>query len=242
MAGNKDAAVQFCVSKYDATTLNAKYVHCPIEVSFNSSCLDDTSWQSSTGWTTSITVHRRAADVYFSRYNLTTVSIRNLSPPTAVELSPSAFLHVFETTFSGNALGFSSNTAGQQFIFFLSNYLTFAAGSSFGNFEAGNYLRNLFALPLYYFQPTYLSNASSAITETNLDQPNPALPADLYTTASLADPSYQVLVARWSVLLYTIGGALIIVCCLVVLVLGSLPQTAGRVPDASMWPVVDFRD
>ena len=240
VAGNRDAAVQFCVSNTNGTTVNAKYVHCPLKFSSNSSCLTNTAWQSSTGWTTSMTAHRRTADVRFSRYNYSTVSIDNLSPGIAVQIPASSLLQVFNTTFSGNALGFSSNTPGQQFIFYLSNYLTFATASTSGNLEASTYLRNLLALPLYYFQPTYLSNASFAITESNLDEPNPAVPRDLYTTAAFADPSYRVLVARWSVWVYTIWGAVTIAFCLGVLVLGSLPQTAGKAPESTLWPVVDF--
>lgn len=240
VAGTEIAAVQFCVSNGNGATINAKYVHCPVQISINSSCLTDTLWQSSTGWTTSMTVHRRTADVHFSRYNFSTVSISNPSPPTPVEIPSSSLLSVFNTTFSGNALGFSSNSPGQQFIVYLSSYLNFAQSSTFGNFEAGIYLRNLLALPLYYFQPTYLSNANFAIDESNLDQPNPAVPPSLYTRAAFADPSYQVSVAKWSVWVYTVWGALTIAFCLVLLVLGSLPPTAGKAPDSSLWPLVDF--
>jgi hypothetical protein len=240
VAGNGDAAVQFCASNFNGTSIKAKYVHCPSQISFNSSCLTNTSWQSSPGWNTSMTAHRRTADVYFARYNFSTVTIRNLSPANPVDIPPSSLLHVFNITFSGNALGFSTNTPGQQFIYYLSTYLNVAGTSSFGYFEAGNYLRNLLALPLYYFQPTYLSNASLALTESNVLEPNPAVPRDLHTRAAFADPSYQVLVAKWSVLVYAIGAAITIALCLIVLVLGSLPRTAAKAPDTTMWPVVDF--
>lgn len=240
VAGNRNAAVQFCVSNTNGTTVNTKYVHCPHQYSYNSSCLTHTAWQSSTGWTTSMTAHRRTADVRFSRYNYSTVSIDNLSPGTTVQIPASSLLQVFKATFSGNTMGFSSNTPGQQFIIYLSNYLTFATASTFGNLEASAYLRNLLALPLYYFQPTYLSNASFAITELNVDEPNPGVPRDLYTTAAFADPSYRVLVVRWSVWVYTIWGAVTIAFCLGLLVLGSLPQTAGKAPESTLWLVVDF--
>ncbi len=120
-----------------------------------------------------MTAHHRTAEVYFSRYNLTTVSIRDLSAAISVDLSASSLLHIFNTTFAGHALGFSSNTPGQQFIFYLSSNLTISAISIVGNYEAGVYLRNLLALPLYYFQPSYLFNASRAVVESNGDQPNP---------------------------------------------------------------------
>jgi hypothetical protein len=240
VAGNEGSAVQFCVSNSEKTIINAKYVQCPILISGNSSCLTDTSWLSSSGWTTSMIVHQRTADVYFSRYNFSTVAIRNLSPPIVLEISHSSLLDVFNTTFSGNTLGFSSNSPGQQFITYLSIYLSFAETSSFGRFEAGNYLRNLLALPLYYFQPTYLSEESRAINESNVDEPNPAVPPELHTAAAFADPSYQLLVAKWSIWLYTIGGAVMITFCLVLLIVGSLPYTAGNVPDTTLWPAIDL--
>ncbi len=242
VAGNGVAAVQFCMSTSDGTTIDAKFVHCPTLISFNSSCLTDPSWHSSPGWNTSLTIHRRTADIHFSRYNFTTVLISNLSRnPVTLSIPPSSLLHVFNITFSGNALGFSSNTPGQQFIFYLSNYLVAAAASSsFGSLEAGIYLRNLLALPLYYFQPTYFSDAAAAITEDNVDMPNPAVPAELYTQAAFAEPSFRVQVARWSVWVYTVVGAVTIAVCVALLVLGSLEVTARKVPEASLWPVLDF--
>ncbi len=242
VAGNGRAAVQFCISTSDGTTIDAKFVHCPMLLSRDSSCLTDPSWQSSPGWNTSLTIHRRTADIHFSRYNFTTVLISNLSRnPTSVSIPPSSLLHVFNVTFSGNALGFSSNTPGQQFIFYLSSFLAAAAASSsFGSLEARLYLRNLLALPLYYYQPTYLSDAAAAITEDNVNMPNPALPAELYTQAAFAAPSYRVQVARWSVWIYAVGGAVTIAVCVAVLVLGSLVTAAGRVPELSLWPALDF--
>jgi hypothetical protein len=215
-------------------------LHCPIDLQDASSCIKDTAWQSSTGWITAMTPYHRRATVNYARYNESILSISDLSSPDIITSVQAAdLLTVFNVTFAGNPSGFSSNTVGHQFIVYLSSKLTFAELTSPSYFSAASNLRNLLALPLYYFSPLYFSpfvEAQAPLPDTVIK----GVQKELYVTASLASPSYRVRVAPWTIWVYTFGGAFVLLSCLTVLVLGSLSWTAGRVPDTTMWPVVDF--
>lgn len=182
-------------------------------------------------------VYNRRATTNFSRYNATILSLGTLSTPKPVFISAPDLLSVYSTMFGAPASGgIRANAAAYQFLTYISSYLTYAETSPTTFTTAGTYLRNLLALPLFYFH----ANNLSPTTFPSPDKPLPGLPEQLYTTAALAEPAYRVVVGRPSLWAYIGGGSALLALCLCALVMGSLIGFAGNVPETGVWPTVDF--
>lgn len=177
--------------------------------------------------------YRRTATVHYSRYNFSIYSIENLSSATPVKIDPQDLFLVYNSTFRSREF-FGYYEAGSQFIAYLNTYLGFAQTSSQTSSIALLSLRNLAVLPLFYFQASYLNPALTL----SPNAPAEGLPEELYTTASLTDPYYRLVVNRTTLHVYTVGGSLVLALCIFVLVLGSLEATARNIPNMSVWPVV----
>lgn len=236
VVGSNDQAIQICISQYDTYIIDAKFVHCPLSLLGN--CLLDTSWHSSSGWAFTLSIYSRTATAHFSRFNLSTIAISDLSPPIPEPVKASDLLSVYNTSLQITSSGFA-NSGPTQLIYYVSAYLTLAETSSETAFQADLNLRNFLTAPLLYFSPNYIS------PYTTVPSPNKildGLPNDqgLYITASLSIPSYRLIPALWSVWVYTILMGAVIIACVALLVLGSLPVTAGQIPETTFWPFVDF--
>jgi hypothetical protein len=235
--GTENGAIQICISQYTRNAVNAKYVHCPS--SLQGSCLKNTSWQSFSGWTATMTSYVRRATVHYSRANLSTISVSPLSSPAEYPLSATEMLSVYNTTLAARSGLGSLSAAAEQFVYFVSSYLTLAETSSPTAAQAGLNLHNLLAMPLYYFQPTYMSPFTIVPSpDRMLDR----LPQDqgLYITASLSTTSYGLSVAPWSVWLYIAVMGMILISCLFLLTLSSMPKGAAGIPDTTAWSFVDL--
>ena len=238
--GDDASAVQICISSEndDESALNAKFVHCPLELSSSSTCSTSTDWHSSTEWTTSLRPYVRCATTSFYRSNGTIVSISSatISEPPMANVSPQDLLDVFDASFNMTANSITGSSSALRFIQYLANVMAFAETSSTSYNAAAGYLRNLLALPLYYFHANNLVPTVSPSPDT----PLPGLPDALYTRVSLTEVSYRIVVGRTTLILYIICASVLILACLTILVLGSLPTFAGGCPDISAWPTLDF--
>jgi hypothetical protein len=176
--------------------------------------------------------------VHFSRFNLSTIAIADLSPPIPEPLKASDLLSVYNTSLQITSSGFT-NSGSTQLIYYLSTYLTMAETSSETAFQADLNLRNFLTAPLLYFSPNYLSPYKIAPSPNKIPD---GLPKDqgLYVKASLAIPSYRLIPALWSVLVYAVLMGAVIIACAAMLVLGSLAVAAGQIPQTTFWPFVDF--
>ena len=177
--------------------------------------------------------YRRTATVHYSRYNFSIHSIEHLSRPKPVKLDPRDLFLVYNSTFTDSASS-EDFQADSPFILYLFTYLALAQTSSQTSSMALLSLRNLAVLPLYSFQATYLNPALTP----SPDAPAQGLPEELYTTASLTDTSYRLVVNRTTLCIYTAGGALVLALCSIILVLGSLPVTAKNIPNMSVWSII----
>jgi hypothetical protein len=236
VVGSNDQAIQICISQYDTYIIDAKFVHCPLSLLGN--CLLDTSWHSSSGWAFTLSIYSRTATAHFSRFNLSTIAISDLSPPIPEPVKASDLLSVYNTSLQITSSGFA-NSGPTQLIYYVSANLTLAETLSETAFQPDLNLRNFLTAPLLYFSPNYMS------PYTTVPSPNKildGLPNDqgLYITASLSIPSYRLIPALWSAWVYTILMGAVIIACVALLVLGSLPVTAGQIPETTFWPFVDF--
>lgn len=236
VVGSNDQAIQICISQYDTYIIDAKFVHCPLSLVGN--CLLDTSWHSSSGWAFTLSIYSRTATAHFSRFNLSTIAISDLSPPIPEPVKASDLLSVYNTSLQITSSGFA-NSGSTQLIYYVSAYLTTAETSSETAFQADLNLRNFLTAPLLYFSPNDMSPYTAVPSPNKILD---GLPNDqgLYITASLSIPSYRLVPALWSVWVYAILMGAVIIACVALLVLGSLPVTAGQIPETTFWPFVDF--
>ncbi|ETI25204.1 hypothetical protein G647_04577 [Cladophialophora carrionii CBS 160.54] len=235
------AAVAAAAANANANAVTAKFVVCPAD----SSCRP----VSSPGWTMTMRAYVRHATVHLSRANLSAIAVSEFSTtPTPQPISAAELLLLYNTTLGVRSTLASSSSPAEQFINMLSTDLLFAGVSSPTAAQAVLKLYNLLAMPLYYFQPTYVSPYSAVPSPDRvLDRLPPDQP-DLYVTASLSTMYYGLAVAAWSVWLYTVVMGTLLLCCVAVLTVGSLPRggaaaatAAGRaIPNTTAWSFVDF--
>jgi hypothetical protein len=242
--GQDDAAVEICVSQGSLPhMLNAKLIYCPSDIVNVGFCLSDTSWLSNQGRSTSVAVYTRTANVNIARVNFTTFSIDSLSPATPAVTSAEDLLQLYNTTFTTQeAVGYASNLVANELTLLLNSYLINMKRGGTTSFQQAFYvLYNLLAIPLLYFQPTYMSIWSANLV-INPDGSTQGLPLSqgLYTTASFARSHYNLLVAPWSFWLYTVGTGLILLLCFLVLILAT-PVFFRRFPitETTSWPILD---
>jgi hypothetical protein len=255
MYGEQAAAVLFCLTISQNSALNMsmvspriahipevlliraliEWINCPVDISSQSQCLDDSSWQASTGWTATLRSYRQTATVHYYRSNQTIAALTDLGTATPVAISPHDLFRVYNDTFQPNGF-FGQYATGRQFILFLNNFLGFASLSAFTKSSALDHLRNLAVLPLYYFQPTLLNPALVA----SPNNPAAGLPHDLYTTAAFSTPSFRLVVGRATLLIYTAVGSVLLLLCLAALALGSLHAFAGRIVEPSPFSALDL--
>ena len=187
-----------------------------------------------------MTIYRRRATVHYGRFNGSILDVDNLSTPSLVtDISAHDLLAVYNTSFAGSPLGFSCNTAGAQFILFLSNQLIFAETSSSSFFSASASLRNLAAMPLYYFSPLYLSPYTAAQAPLP-DKKIKGVQPELYVDAALSTPEYHITVASWSIYLYASFVALMLLSSLAISIYSSFKNQQSTVSEPTTWPVVGF--
>ena len=203
-------------------------LHCPVSPPENG-CLQNTTWHASPGWTTRLALYRRRATVHYARSNGSILALSSLSAPAPLTtIAAPDLLAVYNATFAGDPLGFGTNTAGAQTIRYLAGRLAFADFAPSTHLAAGATLRNLLALPLYYFSPLYLAPPAAG--------PPPALAVRV----ALGAPVFRVAVAPWTVALYAGVGGAVLAACAAVLARASLGPRAARVPPVSGWPAVDL--
>ena len=210
-------------------------IPCPGDISRQSLCTTDNSWQASTGWTGTLRSYRQTATVHYYRSNQSIAAIGGLSSPIPLVISPRDLFEAYNSTF--NVAGsLSEFTAGREFILYLNGFLVFASASEPTQNIAADQLRNLIVLPLYYYQPTNLNPGLKPSPNTVA----PGLPLALYTTAAFSNALYRLVIGRATLVVYLVLGSVLLVLCLIVLILGSLDTFAGRIIEPTPFSMLDF--
>jgi hypothetical protein len=193
-------------------------------------CLANSTWTSIIGFATSFSIYRRAATVNYFRTNFSIISIDNLSAPEPVYLSIPGLLTAFNAQFQEQGIGsLLSNSIGAMIA-----YTQPTSGIARTERFAVSYLRNLLVLPLHYFQENY----SETGMWLNFTKPHPGLPSDMYTTVSIAAPSYHAVPGRASLLAFAVLNGVILLLCLVTFFLVAIKTT--DLPRRTGHPTLDF--
>ena len=112
--------------------------------------------------------------------------------------------------------------------------------------KAADTLQCLLAIMLYYCQPTLFARKWTRAPDSAFDRPElRKFAADLAAQAppdthiTLAGSKYQIIVGQATLVAYVALCGVALALCLIVLCIGSLDKTAGRIPDTTPFPSWD---
>ena len=202
------------------------------------SCLVDTAWVDAIQIASTIAFSSRAANTIYSRSNGTLLTIENLSEAIPLTISPADIFLVLNTMFGNESLtpaqvAAQGYTIIDDFVSWVWSYVNqYVMYGSLGGAE--DFFRSLITIPLIWAQANGMNYSNSSTTK--IDSPLPGLPSNLYTTAILAEGESRVVIARWTVIVFTVLSSLIFLWCILLLVWAM--RTQG--PRMSPWPLIDF--
>ena len=188
---------------------------CPPEINEVGACFANSSWKQSTQVATSIGFsHRSATTVYFQS-NSTLAFVENLSASTPYAVSPNDLFFTLNQLFGNIPTG--NNSITENFISWLSTYLIIYISQDQVSVPK-NVLRQLLTWPIFTFQDNALGNYSILTTEANR-----GLPMTMSVNWSCGMSKYRLLIARWTVIVFTGIGSGVFALCLAAIL--SLPGT-----------------
>ena len=237
----------------------SELVVCPDATASQEKCLNDTSWTSNLGWTTSLDVSYPQADVAYSQINGTILwHALQGAPPLQATINSSELLQVYDVVFNASAsnaitpidialkfLGMGSNKPTIPFFvwwyFYRLRQLQLQnAGAST---RAVVSLHSLLAIPIYYCQVKGFAelrssgyNAINSFAATVMSQ----LPfAEPDTTLVPATIRYALDVDSSTIIPYIALGGLTLLLCFLALTLTTL-VSLGKSISSSPYPTLDF--
>jgi len=170
------------------------------------SCLIDTSWVDAVQIASSFAFSSRTATTAYSRSDGKLLTVENASQGIPQTISPADLFFVLNTLFSSGPLtpaqvaaeGFTIVDDFVDWVWSYANqYVTYG---SLGGVE--DFFRSLITMPLLWSQVNGLNFTLTA----KLDGPVPGLPSNLYSTAVLAKSESRIVIARWTVIVFTALG------------------------------------
>jgi hypothetical protein len=251
-AASEDTGLQLCASSYPGGTGQIVageltefdepweksklmdllgWTPCTATVLPSGECSQEGSWGAYAFFSTILSISRRTATVYMSRDTGTILAWEDLGKPKLQNITASDFKTAFDIMIipwsnSSSDIPTTSTTWQLTAQIASSLYINLAAPESSRSLD---YLRNLFATPLYVFNPLVLSGAP-AITDVQ-----PDLLRENYINGSYAREMIHAVPERWTVLTYVGVSGLLLLIIFLALALG----TRYEGPESSLFPFVD---
>lgn len=159
----------------------------------------------------------RTADVVYSIYNETILSVNNLSSSSTYTIPPSDLLFVYDKAFNDqtNQTMQNLNFSSTVLMDYLNSFLNMAYPFSYA-YPGLNYLRAFMTIPLIQFQPNAGSDPSVNIEDPSVIGIN--LPASLYTTAIFGRSVSHITIDKWTVITFSCLVVSVYIWCLLYLV------------------------
>jgi hypothetical protein len=197
-------------------------------------CSQEGSWEAFNYTATFISISRRTATVYAMRDTSTIVAWENLGEPEFQIITPSDFQTAFDvmvTPWNNSSLILPPSDSTVQLTAQIASTLVIGLAAPESS-EPLDYLRNIFATPLYIFNPLLLglSDPLPAISEVQ-----PDLPPENYINGSYARIRVHAVPERWTVLAYVVVSGVLLFACFVGLIVG----TGYEGPELSEFPFID---
>ncbi|KAF2472238.1 uncharacterized protein BDR25DRAFT_203498, partial [Lindgomyces ingoldianus] len=232
-------AIHFCVALGDTQEVQHGWAVCPQNLMDRGLCLNNTSWTRETfRYSSSFYVYRRAATVYYSRFNLSITAVRDMSTPTPFLVTAGDVALVFDIVmrsinFHGSN---SSDPTSSDLALFMSAGLQ-KSDNPFVQQLARRQARKALAMVLHYFHANQIG-AGGPESVWEATAPRPRLPPDMYTTLQIAVPSYHVVASRLTLYIFIgISSSLLLLC------FTTIVFTCGTVtkwPVRTGYPALDF--
>ncbi|KAI9893531.1 MAG: hypothetical protein M1814_006327 [Vezdaea aestivalis] len=240
--GSSISAIRLCLAHVQATSDNdvhhrlvASIIPCPSDIALHNSCLNTSSWTVQSHSTVMSTWRRRAL-MTFDLANGRPLSAEYLTSPVPTSINVTTLLTSFDRLFDSTYKGLCTKTPQSVLVSTIWSYFIMLGSDPLSKAAAEISLRNILSIPLYYFKRNLITSDRSPIGTG----PFSGLPPELYSTGSIASPRYRVNVARGSLIAYTCMGCTLLALAFGVLVIGSCLSIADRVPETSVFGVLDF--
>ena len=234
-------------------------VSCPFADPLSQSCDKDTSWQSSPGWTTSLNSTFRHASLAYSRLNGTILAHSFTDEPaTIAPVNSAEILQAWDNFLGvnaaddviGQALSMFGSGSG-DFLFpgmvgsFLNSISAIAIENPAADTRGVNALQSLLAIPLYWCQTGFIerlamSSLPSSAFLANADSLNIAEGIERGAQIFLVVLGNEIVVSRATLVAYVLLSSLTLILCCVALSIGSFTTRARRIPETTLFPVLDF--
>ena len=200
-------------------------------------CLTNTSWVNSVQIASSFAFSSRTATTAYSRAHGTLLTIEDVHQGIPQTVSPVDILFVLNALFSTGPLtpaeaAVQGITVVGDFVDWVWSYANqyVMYGSLYG---AEDFFRSMVTIPLLWSQVNGPFNSTFA---TKIPGPYSGFPSDLYTTGQLARSENRIVIAKWTVIVYTILGSWMYLWCIMFLFWTMRIQG----PRMSPWPLIDF--
>jgi len=194
-------------------------------------CTSDTTWQLSTQMATTLAFSRRSANTYYARQNGTLLWITNMTEPIREIISVDDLFHVFNRFFSVGPTESTTQDLIRWIVTYLQGYLDEPSTQEIK--VTIDFLQSLLVTPLLWFHANDFNSNFTVPSETS---PTLNLPSNLYVTGNLATRNSRILIAKWTVIVFTALGVSLYVWCVAVLCWSS----TRYLPNISLFPLLDF--
>ncbi|ORY16003.1 hypothetical protein BCR34DRAFT_598035 [Clohesyomyces aquaticus] len=255
------ACYTLCTREAKAGLIEATLKICPPELVVKNNCLNDTTWEASPGFTTTIRASFLNASVSYNRLDGRILDHKIASEPILTCNNASELLRamtiVLNTTMPAQSslwspiLGAPTHFFGRLFAGQMYRIGKLMAVDPSARIKGVNALQNILAMTLFYCQNGVLSQTVLAQTvwpiapnktTTTLPQYHRGLFSgqDKTATVALAETRYRVNVGRATLMAYVVLSGVALTICIVVLVIGSLCELAKLDAEPTLWPALDF--
>lgn len=229
-------------------------IPCPQPIANKSSCLTNTTWHTSTGWSTSLKASFRNATVAYNRINNTIMSSRFISDPRPAQIDAAdvrtALKSLLQTEYVASNASLSTPILGSPTHFFgrlivghmyrLSNMIE---SNPEINSRGYNAVQCLLAMSLYYCQLGTLAGTVlpfAATTSSLFSLKDSLFTPDMpRTSIRLAEMKYELHIGRATKLAYICLGSITLLCCIVVLIYSTVRDLVSGGAETTLYPALD---
>ncbi|KAH8817491.1 hypothetical protein F5884DRAFT_748955 [Xylogone sp. PMI_703] len=236
-AAGISSGFQLCASPYPGgpSQIVTGWTPCLGEILPNRQCDQPGSWKAYRYMSTVLSISRRTATVYSSRKTSTILSLEDLGEPTLQNITVEDFKTAFDVMLLPwtNASSLSYSTSSSVFSLTSLVYTQIIFGLTAPvSIQSIQYLQNLFATPLYIFNPLVVGVSAGLPAITNIQ---PDLAPENYIEGSFARTRTHVVPERWTVIVFVVVSGAILFVDFTALVVTAF----FKGPDASDFDFVD---
>ncbi|KAF2478336.1 uncharacterized protein BDR25DRAFT_348589 [Lindgomyces ingoldianus] len=258
------AYYNICTRNADDGWVQAALIACPADLVVIGKCVQDRSWESDAGYTTSLRPSFLNATVSYDRRIGSILDHKAESEPIPTYIDASDLLRamtvILNTTIPSQVaadwnpiLGPPSHFFGRLIAGHMYRISKVMENTPSARVKGVNALQSIIAMSLFYCQNGILAqtvlpfapNANTTTTTTTTNaRPNFHEGAfegqDKTSLIALAETRYRVQVGRATLFAYVVLSGLALTICIIALVIGSICELIKFDAEPTLWPALDF--